>query len=94
METLTEQANRFLIKHKFPADAAHRKLFASYVQMIPGHKDYFYPSEAAAFMRKCIANESAFFVMNPKKYDEYLALKAEEEKKANESPAEIKSTVG
>lgn len=82
MSELTQQADKFLAKWQFPVDGAHRKLFASYIQLLPAHKDFFYESEAAAYMRKAITNEAAFFVMHPKKYQEYLDLKSAEEKKA------------
>lgn len=89
---LTAQADEFLEKHLFVVDDAHRKLFASYVQMIPPNKDYFYQHEAAAYMRKAITNEAAFFVMHPKKYEEYLALKSAAEKKAADEASQAAPT--
>lgn len=79
VELLTKQADAFLKRNGFPVDPAHRKLFASYVQLIPGDKDYFYQHQAAAYMRKAISNEAAFFLMHPKKYNEYLEMKKKAE---------------
>jgi len=75
---LTKQADTFLKNNGFPATPEYRKLFGAFIQHLPETQDWFDPSRVAAMMRKARANEAAFWVMNPERWEA-------EKKKAKEA---------
>ena len=66
---LTLQAGKFLSSNGFPNTVEYRKLFGAFIQHLPGHQDWFNPARVAAMLRKARANEAAFWMMNPDRWE-------------------------
>ncbi len=86
------QAAKFLKDHGFPVDSDFLRLYGGMVQSQPQHVDEFDPKIVAAMMRKSIANEFAYYLMYPKKWEERQAeLKkaADDASAAKEASSEV-----
>lgn len=86
LQTFKAQADSFLKSEGFPLEDDYRKLYGSFIQMLPPHQDEFEPKKVAAMMRKAIANELAFWTMHPEKL---IQKEADDAKRLEKATSEV-----